>query len=219
MRSTNYRRVHEDFDEGALEYVAMTTKAFHLVEPVGPTDHVRGPDRAPVTLVEYGDFECPHCKNASGAVKILQSRFDGQVRLVFRNFPLEEIHAHALQAALAAECAGAQGRFWEMHDLLFENQLRLGMKQLTTYARSLELDMPRFTTDMNGEVFLERVREQQQSGDASGVRATPGFFLNGHIQDVSYGLQSLFDAVEAELRAQRIPGQAPADREVRPGPT
>ena len=87
----------------------MTARTFRLVDPVGPTDHVRGPDHAPVTLVEYGDFECPHCKNASGAVKMLQARFDGQVRLVFRCFPLEEIHAHALQAALAAECAGAQG--------------------------------------------------------------------------------------------------------------
>jgi protein-disulfide isomerase len=190
----------------------MTTRAFHLVDPVGPSDHVRGPDRAPVTLVEYGDFECPHCKNASGAVKLLQARFDGQVRLVFRCFPLEEIHAHALQAALAAECAGAQGRFWEMHDLLFENQLRLESQQLLVYARSLELDMPRFVADMNGEVYLKRVREQQHSGDASGVRATPGFFLNGRIQDVSYGLQSLFDAVEAELRATGVHCQGAVSR-------
>lgn len=190
----------------------MTAKAFHLVDPVVPSDHVRGPDRAPVTLVEYGDFECPHCKNASGAVKILQARFDGQVRLVFRCFPLEEIHVHALQAALAAECAGAQGRFWEMHDLLFENQLRLETSQLLAYARALELDMPRFSADLKGEVYLQRVREQQQSGYASGVRATPGFFINDRIQDVSYGLQSLFEAVEAELRAQPVSGQAAAGR-------
>ena len=190
----------------------MTARSFQLVDPVGPADHVRGPDHAPVTLVEYGDFECPHCKNASGAVKMLQAHFDGQVRLVFRCFPLEEIHAHALQAALAAECAGAQGRFWDMHDLLFENQLRLETQQILSYARSLGLDMPRFSADMKGPVYLRRVREQQRSGDASGVRATPGFFLNGRIQDVSYGLQSLFEAVEAELRAQRVSSQAAAGR-------
>jgi protein-disulfide isomerase len=190
----------------------MTARTIRLVDAVGPLDHVRGPDQAPVTLVEYGDFECPHCKNASGAVKMLQARFEGQVRLVFRCFPLEEIHPHALQAALAAECAGAQGRFWEMHDLLFDKQPRLEINQLMTYARSLGLDMPRFAADMNGEVYLPRVREQQQGGDASGVRATPGFFLNGRVQDVSYGLQSLFEAVEAELLALRVRGQAAAGR-------
>ncbi len=190
----------------------MSSRTFRLSDPVGPDDHVRGSDHAPVTLVEYGDFECPHCKNASGAVKMLQARFEGQVSLVFRNFPLEEIHAYALQAAHAAECAGAQGRFWEMHDLLFENQPRLGMKELTSYAHALGLDMTRFIADMNGAAYLHRVRAHRQSGDASGVRSTPGFFLNGRIQDVSYGLQSLFDAVEAELRAHGGPGHAAAGR-------
>jgi protein-disulfide isomerase len=99
-----------------------------------------------------------------------------------------------------------------MHDLLFENQPRLGMQQLGSYARSLRLDMVRFLADMNGAVYLQRVRAHRQSGDASGVRSTPGFFVNGRIQDVSYGLQSLFDAVEAELRAQRGPGHAATGR-------
>jgi protein-disulfide isomerase len=185
---------------------------YRPLDPVGPADHVRGPDHATVTLVEYGDFECPHCKNAVGAVNMLLSRFDGQVRLVFRNFPLVEIHPHALQAAVAAECAGAQGRFWQMHDLLFEKQSRLGMPQLESYARSLGLDMARFDADMEGEVYLQRVREQRLGGDASGVRSTPGFFVNGRIQDVSYGLHALLAAVEAELRAPGSSGQAAAGR-------
>jgi protein-disulfide isomerase len=183
-----------------------------LVEPVGPRDHMRGPNHAPVTLVEYGDFQCPLCKQAAGAMKVLFARFEGRVRLVFRNFPLEEIHSHALQAALAAECAGAQGRFWEMHDLLFDKQPRLAMPELTAYARSVGLDLSRFRTDMDQQAYLQRVREHQRSGDASGLRATPGFFLNGRAQDVSYGLLSLFDAVEAELRSIEARGHAAVGR-------
>lgn len=179
----------------------MTVREIRLAEPVGPADHVRGPLDAPVTLVEYGDFECPHCKNAAGAVKMLVARFEGQVRLVFRNYPLEEIHPHALDAALAAECAAAQGRFWQMHDLLFDNQPRFERAQLEAYARLLGLDMPRFTADLDGRAYLQRVRAHQRGGDASGVRATPGFYVNGRVQDVSYGLQSLHQAVEAELRS------------------
>jgi protein-disulfide isomerase len=190
----------------------MITPVTRLVIPVGPADHVRGAEDAPVTLVEYGDFECPHCKNASGAVKMLLVRFDGRLRLVFRNFPLVEIHEQALQAAVAAECAAAQGRFWEMHDLLFDRQPRLGALELLSYARSLGLDMNRFTADMDDEVYLKRVLAHRQGGDASGVRSTPGFFLDGRVLDVSYGLQSLSDEVSAELAARKMPGQAAADR-------
>jgi protein-disulfide isomerase len=176
-------------------------RQIRLADPVGPGDHVRGPLDAPVTLVEYGDFECPHCKNAAGAVRMLVARFEGQVRLVFRNYPLEEIHPHALDAALAAESAAAQGRFWHMHDLLFDHQPRFGRRQLESYARQLDLDLPRFAADLDGRTYLPRVREHQRGGDASGVRATPGFYVNGRVQDVSYGLQSLHEAVEAELRS------------------
>ena len=183
-----------------------------LMIPVGPSDHIRGAEEAPVTLVEYGDFECPHCKNASGAVKMLLARFDGKVRLVFRNFPLVEIHEQALQAAVAAECAAAQGRFWQMHDLLFEKQPRLGVVDLLSYARSLRLDMNRFTADMDDEIYLKRVLAHRQGGDASGVRATPGFFLNGRVLDVSYGLHALSAAVDAELTRCRETDQAAAER-------
>jgi protein-disulfide isomerase len=138
-------------------------------------------------------------------VKLMLARFDQRVRFVFRHFPLEEVHAHALGAAEVAECAGAQGRFWEMHDLLFENQQRLGRTQLLGYAWMLGLDMARVTAGLNDAVYLQRVREHQQSGRASGVRATPTFFVNGRRQDVSYGMRDLFVAVESglELRARR----------------
>ncbi len=173
---------------------------FELSLPVGGADHILGPSHAAVTVVEYGDFECPNCKQAAPAVKLLLTRFAGRVRFVYRHFPLEGVHPHALHAALAAEAAAGQGKFWEMHDLLFENQSHLKLPQLRSYAQQLELDLARYDAEMADERYLQRVREHIESGEASGVRGTPGFFVNGVIQDVSFGMQKLFDAVEAALR-------------------
>ena len=173
---------------------------FELLLPVGGADHILGPSHATVTVVEYGDFECPNCKQAAPAVKLLLTRFTGQVRFVYRHFPLEVVHPHALHAALAAEVAGAQGKFWSMHDLLFENQAHLKLPQLRRYAEAIELDMVRYDAEMAGELYLQRVREHIESGERSGVRGTPGFFVNGAIQDVSFGMQKLFDRVDAALR-------------------
>jgi protein-disulfide isomerase len=174
-------------------------RAFELAVPVNPVDHILGPDHAPVTIVEYGDFECPSCKQAAPAVKMVMERFVGRVRLVFRHFPLEEVHPHAMHAAQAAECAGAQGKFWEMHDLLFENQMHLKLKQLNGYVELLQLDMARYTAEMDDEIYLQRVREQMAGGNRSGVRATPTFYINGRIHDVSFGLRSLAEGVETAL--------------------
>jgi protein-disulfide isomerase len=173
---------------------------FELAAPVGAADHVLGPVRAAVTVVEYGDFECPNCKQAAPAVKMLLARFEGRVRIVYRHFPLEGVHPHALQAALAAEAAGAQGKFWPMHDLLFDSQSHLKLPQLRGYAERLELDMARYDADMAEQVYLQRVREHIESGEKSGVRGTPAFFVDGAIQDVSFGLQQLFERVEEALR-------------------
>jgi len=172
---------------------------FELALPAGGADHILGTSDAPVTVVEYGDFECPNCKQAAPAVKLLLQRFHGRVRFVYRHFPLEEVHPHALQAALAAETAAAQGRFWPMHDLLFENQAHLELPALRRCAERLELDMARYDAEMAGALHLQRVREHKQSGERSGVRGTPGFFVNGRIEDVSFGMQRLFDAVKAAL--------------------
>jgi protein-disulfide isomerase len=176
-------------------------RKFELAVPVSAADHTLGASHAPVTVVEYGDFECPNCKQAAPAVKLLLERFAGRVRLVYRHFPLEEVHPHALHAALAAEVAAGQGKFWPMHDLLFDNQRQLKLPQLRGYAQRLELDMLRYDAEMEDELYLQRVREQIEGGERSGVRATPSFFLNGTIQDVSFGLQSLFEKVGAESRS------------------
>jgi protein-disulfide isomerase len=170
-----------------------------LSHPIEAQDHVLGSSHAPVTVVEYGDFECPICKQAASSVKLLLERFDGMVLFAYRHFPLESIHPHALKAAETAECAGAQGRFWAMHDLLFANQAHLELADLTAYARRLDLDPARFAAEMDDEVYLQRIREHIDSGRSSHLRATPGFFVNGVIVDVSFGLHSLFDAVEAAL--------------------
>ena len=155
---------------------------FELSLPVGGADHILGPSQAAVTVVEYGDFECPNCKQAAPAVKLLLARFTGRVRFVYRHFPLEDVHPHALHAALAAEAAAGQGKFWQMHDLLFENQSHLKLPQLRRYAQQLELDMARYDAEMAEELYLQRVREHIESGERSGVRGTPGFFVNGAIQ-------------------------------------
>jgi len=167
------------------------------------TDHALGPADAPVTVTEYGDFECPNCKQAAPAVKLLLQHFEGRIRIVYRHFPLEEVHPHALHAAEAAECAGAQGRFWPMHDLLFDNQSHLKLHDLHRYAERLELDLRRYAAEMEQRVYLQRIREHQETGRGSGVRATPTFFVDRRIQDVSFGMRSLFDAVEAALRERK----------------
>jgi protein-disulfide isomerase len=161
---------------------------------------VLGASHARVTVIEYGDFECPNCKQAAPAVKLLLERFPGRMRLVWRHYPLEEVHPHALGAAMAAEAAAAQGKFWAMHDLLFQNQSHLKPQQLRGYAERLELDMARYDAEMSEQYYLQRVREQIDGGSASGVRSTPTFYVNSALQDVSFGLQALHDRVEAAAR-------------------
>ena len=173
---------------------------FELTVPVGPADHALGPGHAPVVVVEYGDFECPNCKQAAPAVKLLLNHFTGRVCFVYRHFPLEEVHPHAVQAAEAAECAGSQGKFWPFHDALFEHQPHLKLHDLRSYAENLQLDMAPYDSGMSEHRYLQRVRDHMQSGRDSGARSTPTFFVDGKIQDVSFDLQRLFKAVEAALR-------------------
>lgn len=180
--------------------MTLSHHPFELMIPANAADHSIGPSNARVVVTEYGDFECPNCKQAAPAVKLLLHRFDGRIRFVYRHFPLEEVHPHALHAAEAAECAGAQGKFWPMHDLLFDNQLHLRLPQLQGYAERLELDLPRFAFEMKDQVYLQRIRDQMHGARESGVRATPTFFVNRQVRDVSFGLGSLFGAVESALR-------------------
>jgi len=157
--------------------------------PVGPGDHVDGPSTAPVTLVECGDYECPFCGEAHGEVKRLQHALGDQMRFVYRHFPLSQVHPHALPAAEAAEAAGAQGRFWEMHDLLFENQNALGPPAFLAFAEELKLDLSRFTDDLEEHRFLPKIRRDFMGGVRSGVNGTPTFFINGvrHVGAFTFG--------------------------------
>jgi protein-disulfide isomerase len=163
-------------------------------------DHIQGPADAAVTLVEYGDYECPYCGAAYPVIKQVQARMGERLRFVFRNFPITTSHPHAEQAAEAAEAAAAQGRFWPMHDLLYENQKNLGDRDLRVYAERLGLDVELFDTELAGHVHAARVRDDFMSGVRSGVNGTPTFYINGVRHDDSYELDTLLAALEGGLR-------------------
>jgi protein-disulfide isomerase len=170
-----------------------------LAVPPEPTDHSEGAEHARVTLIEYGDFECPSCKMAAPTPKLLLERYPGRLRFIYRHFPLEEAHPHALAAAEVSEAAAAQGKFWLMHDLLFRNQAHLKAADLRRYATETELDLVRYTAEMDDHIYLQKVREHIDGGRRSHIRATPAFFVNGVLQDVSFGMQALHDAVARSL--------------------
>ena len=177
--------------------VGRRATAAALTLPVGERDHAQGPTDAPVTLVEYGDYECPHCGRAYPIVKQLRQRLGRRLRFVFRNFPLRESHPHAQRAAESAEAAGAQGRFWEMHDRLFERQFALDDEYLIEYAGDLGLDVERFRAELVGRVYEPRVREDFRSGVRSGVNGTPTFFINGVRYDGAWDEETLVAAIYA----------------------
>ena len=166
-------------------------------------DHIQGAADADVTLVEYGDYECPYCGAAYPIVKRIQREMAGRLRFVFRNFPISTSHPHAEAAAEAAEAAGPQGRFWEMHDLLFENQRHLIGPDLRSYAEMLGLDLDRFDDELDRHVHADRVREDFTSGVRSGVNGTPTFFIDGMRHDASFDYETLLEALE------RAAGAAP----------
>jgi|SRR6476646_2558806 protein-disulfide isomerase len=147
-------------------------------EPLRPDDHVIGPDSASVTVIAYCDFECPFCGQAFVRTKRLRERFEHQLRLVYRHFPLIDRHPFAQHAAEASEAAAQQGRFWVMHDLLFEHQEDLEVEDLYRYAEAAGLDLPWFKADLHGRVHTSRVLFDVRSGRRSGVTGTPSFFLN-----------------------------------------
>jgi len=152
---------------------------------------------APVTLLEFGDFECPYCRRAYPIIKELQRIEGDRLKFVFRNFPLSQIHQHALHAAYAVQAADKQGKFWEMHDMLFENQYALEDQNLINYAQSLNLDIQQFIQDMKSEEIIKKIKEDFLSGARSGVNGTPTFFINGIRFDKPYELSYLQEAVES----------------------
>jgi len=162
-----------------------------LTVPVIKTDHILGDLEAPVVIVEYGDYQCPYCGQAYAIVKSLEREFGSDLCVVFRNFPLTQVHPLAAMAAQAAEAAGQQGKFWEMHDLLYEHQEALEFEDLLSYAQELELDIECFSRDVEKGAFRERISQDIRSGIRSGVNGTPTFFLNGVRYDDSWDLETI----------------------------
>jgi protein-disulfide isomerase len=172
-----------------------------LTPPVSAEDHAIGRSDAPITLVEYGDFECPYCGRAYPLVQAVQRRFGEHLRFVFRHFPLTQIHPHAAHAAEAAEAAGAQGAFWAMHDMLFAHQDALDDGHLAGYASSLGLDVARFGRELAEGVYAPIVRQHFLSGVRSGVNGTPTFFINGIRHDDAWDVPALTAAIDRALHS------------------
>jgi formate-nitrite transporter family protein len=162
---------------------------------IRPDDHVLGPDDAPVTLLEYGDYECPFCRGAFRDVHRLLDRYPGKIKFVFRNFPIKQVHPHAEQAAEAAEAAAAQGKFWEMYELLLQPTAGLDLDSLLNYAERIGLDMSRFRNELAGNVYAERVAEDIAAGLENGVNQTPKFYVDGQRIDGKFPMEGLVEAV------------------------
>ena len=162
-------------------------------------DHILGNPQATLTLLEYGDYECPACIHAEPVVLHLVELFGTRMRFMFRHYPIKDAHPHAELAAEVAEAAGAQGKFWPMHHLLFLQQHHLKPAALANYAESIGLDMHRFHGEMANRIYTQRVQEHMRAAEQSNIRATPAFFLNGAVVDVSFGLEKLQEAIQAAL--------------------
>jgi protein-disulfide isomerase len=170
--------------------------------PVSNEDHRQGAEEAPCTLVEYGDYECPHCGAAHPVIQRVQKHFGERLCFVFRNFPLTQIHANAQAAAETAEFAASEGKFWEMHNLLFENQGRLGDELYAELAAQLGLDQTKLRQALEDGVFTSRVRNDFTGGVRSGVNGTPTFFINGQRHNGPADFEHLVKAIEAALTSQ-----------------
>ena len=177
------------------------TQGKQLVVPVSERDHSQGPATAAVTLVQYGDYECPYTRQSTNVVRAIQQQLGDKLRFVFRNFPLTEIHPHALHAALAAEAAAAQDKFWQMHDYIFHHQHTLADADLAQFAEAVGLDMQQYARDMTEQRALARIEEDVESGERSGVQGTPTFFINGVLYRGSWE----HDALPAALLAASRP--------------
>lgn len=171
-----------------------------LSVPVTKADHIAGGAAALVTLIEYGDYQCPFCGQAYPIVQAIQRQLGARLRFVFRNFPLTNAHPLAEAAAEGAEAAAMQGKFWEMHDLLYENQANLGPQLLVEAASKLSLDVPLFLGDLKARKYKERVRRDFMGGVRSGVNGTPGFFINDARFEGSWASDELAETLAALAR-------------------
>lgn len=168
----------------------------NLTDPINDKDQIQGNAAALATLVEYGDFECSHCGEAYTVIKEVQKKLGEKLRFVFRNFPLSESHPHAAHAALAAEAAAKQGKYWEMHDMIFENQNALEDENLLFYAQKLNLNVDQFKKDMFSEEIEKKVENDFKSGVRSGVNGTPTLYINGKRFDEPCEVDIIIRAIE-----------------------
>ena len=166
---------------------------------ITPEDHILGPADAPVTVVEYGDYECPYCRGAARDVHRLLERFPDLIRFVFRNFPIPQLHPHAEQAAEAAEAGAAQGKFWEMYELLLRTSSQLDLESLVGYAAQIGLETERLRDEIVNRAYADRIEHDIQEGIRNGVNATPKFYVDGHRLDGHLPLEGLVTAVEAAI--------------------
>lgn len=171
-----------------------------LRTPVNEQDHYCGPAAAPVELLEYGDYQCPHCGRAYPIVKELMAQLGDNLKFVFRNFPLSKIHPHARLAAIAAEAAGLQHKYWEMYNVIFQNQKRIHQSALVEYAAQIGLDVERFKADMEQEALADKVEGHFYGGMRSGVNATPTFFINGEQYTGSWELEDILGCIRQLLK-------------------
>ena len=182
----------------------MNPEAPKLSLPIDSSrDHIQGSDTAVVTLLEYGDYECPYCGQAYPIVKQIQNIFGEDLRFAFRHFPITQSHPHAQNAAEAAESAGSQNKFWEMHDYLYEHQQALDDVYLEKYARELRLDLDKFNQDLSEHVYLYRVKEDFLSGVRSGVNGTPCFYINGIRYDDSWDIETFTERLKNIVNSKR----------------
>lgn len=168
-----------------------------LTPPIDANDHSTGPESAPVTLLEFGDFECPHCGRAYPVVKDVKAALGERLRVVYRHFPLTNMHEHAQMAAEAAEAAAKQGAFWEMHNHLFEHQDRLSDDDFVSYAADLDLDIDRYQRELGDRTYRDTVRKDFLSGVKSGVNGTPTFYINGTRHDSEWDHDTLLATLQA----------------------
>lgn len=171
-----------------------------LKPSVSEKDHMQGDKNAPIELVEFGDYQCPHCGRAYPIIKAIQQKLGSKLKFVFRNFPLAEAHPNATNAAIATEAAAEQGKFWEMHDLLFEHQNNLRDSMLLKYAGQIGLDIARFESDFDRQDIQDKVADDFESGVRSGVNGTPTFFVNGKKYNDSWEEEILLNHLESLIK-------------------
>ncbi len=178
----------------------MKTLPIVLAVPPQPTDHRQGPPHARITMIEYGDFESSACRTAAPIAMQCVERYPGRIQFIYRHFPAEESHPHAVLAAEAAQAAAAQGKFWEKHATLYRHKSRRGPKDLHRYALEIGLDPVRYTAEMDDRIYLQKVREHIDGARRSHVPSTPAFFVGGVYQDVSTGMGRLLETIAEAVR-------------------